>query len=123
FVIDKYGQIFEGRQGGITRPVIAAHSGGWNRSSSGIALLGNKSEAPPTTAEWNSLVDLIAWKLSVHMKNPADGFLGIAGGFSGGGVKYPEGSYVSFPSRIIGHQDVLYTECPGTQMYPRLGDL
>ena len=123
FVIDKYGQIFEGRQGGITRPVIAAHTGGWNRSSTGIALLGNMSEAAPTNAEWNSLVELTAWKLSVHMKNPSDGFLGIAGTFDGGGVKYPSGTFVNFPSRIVGHQDMMYTECPGTQMYPRLGDL
>ena len=35
FLVDKYGQVFEGRYGGITRPVIGAHAMGFNAGSVG----------------------------------------------------------------------------------------
>ncbi len=126
FIIDKYGQIFEGRQGGIDRAVIAAHTGGFNRESSGVALLGRfdpRAEEPNpqvTTSAWNSMVDLLAWKLSVHKKNPADGFSATSAGF---GARWPEGTTVSFPNRITGHRDLWPTECPGANMYSRLQEL
>lgn len=126
FIIDKYGQIFEGRRGGIDKAVIAAHTGGFNRDSSGVALLGRydprDSEPNPqvTPAAWNALVDLIAWKLSVHKKNPADGFSATSAGF---GARWPEGTTVSFPNRIVGHTDLWPTACPGANMYSRLAEL
>src|SRR5204862_3932955 len=40
FLVDKYGQIFEGRYGGVGRPVIGAHSLGFNRGSVGVSVLG-----------------------------------------------------------------------------------
>lgn len=126
FVIDKYGQIFEGRRGGIDKAVVAAHTGGFNRDSSGVALLGrfDPRDAEPnpqvTPAAWNALVDLIAWKLSVHKKNPADGFTATSGG---AGSRWPEGTTVSFPNRIVGHIDLWPTACPGANMYSRMAEL
>jgi hypothetical protein len=120
FVVDRFGQIFEGRQGGIDRPVIAAHTGGFNRESSGVALLGDFTSVQPSSAAWNSMVDLIAWKLSVHKKNPADGFVATSAGF---GARWPAGTIVSFPNRIVGHRDLWPTACPGDALYPRLGEL
>ena len=43
FLVDKYGQIFEGRYGGMTRAVIGAHAMGFNAGSTGVALIGNYS--------------------------------------------------------------------------------
>ncbi|MFA5885745.1 MAG: N-acetylmuramoyl-L-alanine amidase [Acidimicrobiia bacterium] len=120
FIIDKYGQIFEGRMGGIDKAVIAAHTGGFNIESSGIALLGNFTDVQPTAAAWNALVDLAAWKLSVHFKNPADGFTAVSNGY---GARWPAGTSVSFPSRIVGHRDLWPTACPGNAFYPRLAEL
>ena len=37
FLVDKYGQVFEGRYGGITRPVIGAHAMGFNAGSVGVS--------------------------------------------------------------------------------------
>ena len=40
FLIDRYGHVFEGRYGGVTRPVVGAHARGFNTGSSGIAMIG-----------------------------------------------------------------------------------
>ena len=50
FLVDKYGQVFEGRYGGIDRNVVGAHAEGFNTGSVGIALLGNYDSAAPTPA-------------------------------------------------------------------------
>jgi len=120
FIVDRYGQIFEGRRGGVDKAVIAAHTGGFNRDSSGAAFLGDFTSVQPTTEAWNAMVDLIAWKLSVHRKNPADGFSATSAGF---GSRWPAGTSVSFASRIQGHRDLWATACPGNAFYPRLQEL
>jgi hypothetical protein len=121
FLIDRYGQIFEGRAGGIDLPVIAAHAGGFNTGSVGVALLGTFTSVPPTQAQYNSLVSLLRWRLSVGRVNPADGFITTAGAFDG--ARFPGGTAVYFPNSIIGHRDVDQTDCPGDQMYAKLGQL
>ena len=40
FLVDKYGQVFEGRFGGVTRNVVGAHAQGFNVGSVGVSLLG-----------------------------------------------------------------------------------
>ncbi len=46
FLVDKYGQVFEGRYGGMERNVVGAHSEGFNTGSVGVALIGNNNSAP-----------------------------------------------------------------------------
>ena len=48
FLVDKYGQVFEGRYGGMTRNVIGAHAQGFNTGSVGIALIGDFSSTAIT---------------------------------------------------------------------------
>lgn len=120
FIVDKYGQIFEGRLGGTWRFVIGAHTGGFNRESSGMAFLGNHTSEQPTTAAWNAMVDLVTWKLSLHHLDPASGFSAVSNGF---GARWPAGTKVSFPNRIVGHRDLWPTACPGDAFYPRLPEL
>ena len=52
FLVDKYGQIFEGRAGGIDKPVRAAHSGNGpvNEQTMGVSLMGTFSSTAPTSA-------------------------------------------------------------------------
>ena len=53
-LVDKYGQVFEGRAGGIDRPVEGAHTGGFNRDTWGVAMLGNFDQVaadPDSAAE------------------------------------------------------------------------
>ena len=52
FLIDKYGQIFEGRAGGIDKPVRAAHSGNGpvNEETMGVSLMGTFTSVEPSSA-------------------------------------------------------------------------
>ena len=43
FLVDRFGQVFEGRYGGIERNVVGAHAEGFNTGSVGVALLGEYS--------------------------------------------------------------------------------
>ena len=49
FLVDKYGQIFEGRAGGIDQAVVGAQAQGYNGQSTGVVDLGTFSAAarPP----------------------------------------------------------------------------
>ncbi len=123
FLIDKYGQIFEGRAGGIDRAVNAAHAGGFNTASAGVALFGNYTDISPPAAQWNSLVHLLRWRLSVASINPALGFSTTARGSPCNCARWGEGTAVSFASAILGHRDLNYTACPGDTFYPQLDSI
>jgi hypothetical protein len=121
FLIDRYGQIFEGRDGGIDKPVIAAHAGGFNTSSVGVALLGTFTSVQPTQAQYNALVSLLRWRLSIARVDPRIGYIATAGSFAG--ARVPAGTQVYLPNGIIGHRDVDLTDCPGDKMYALLPQL
>jgi len=123
FLIDKYGQIFEGRAGGINRAVNAAHAGGFNTASAGVALFGDYTSISPPAAQWNSLVHLLRWRLSVAGINPALGFSTTARGSPCNCARWGEGAAVSFPSAILGHRDLNKTACPGNTFYPQLDSI
>jgi hypothetical protein len=114
FLVDRYGQVFEGRAGGIDQPVIGAQAGGFNAPSTGVSMIGNFSRVPPPRAAMSSLARLLAWKLSIHGV-PAKGrvTVGSAGGSSTG---YRAGTKVRL-NRISGHRDADLTECPGAALY------
>ncbi|MDP9019764.1 MAG: N-acetylmuramoyl-L-alanine amidase [Actinomycetota bacterium] len=118
FIVDRYGQVFEGRAGGIDRAVIGAHAGGFNTGSTGVALLGSFQETNPPAEAYSSLVSLLAWKLSVHEVS-AQGTVTVT---SGGSTRYPAGTQVTL-STISGHRDVSNTVCPGDLSYGRLSEL
>lgn len=103
FLVDKYGQIFEGRKGGIDKMVRAAHSGNGpvNERTIGVSMMGNYDATEPSAALKKSVADLIAWRFSLA-KLPATGTYSI------GGVTL---------NRIAGHRNVLATACPGARGY------
>ena len=115
FLVDAYGRVFEGRAGGIDKPVIGAQTGGFNTGSVGIAVIGDGGSAPLTSATRDALTRLIAWRLDVAHVDP----LGRATLISGGNDRYPAGKSASF--RVVsGHRDALSTDCPGALIYPEL---
>lgn len=120
FVVDRFGQIFEGRAGGIDKAVIGAQAEGYNRLSTGIANLGTFTDVPQSDAALDAMARLVAWKLAVHGV-PATGQVTVT---SGGGRtnRFPNGTPVTF-ERISGHRDGCSTACPGNALYAQLPDL
>ncbi|MFD4699620.1 peptidoglycan recognition protein family protein [Streptomyces niveus] len=116
FAIDKCGNIYEGRAGGVTKPVMGAHTLGFNTNSTGIAVLGSYSKTNPPAAVTTAVAKLAAWKLGLHGINPK----GKVTLTSGGGNKYQKGRKVSM-NAISGHRDGFVTDCPGNKLYSKLG--
>jgi hypothetical protein len=115
FIVDRYGQVFEGRAGGIDRAVIGAHAGGFNTGSTGVALLGSFHDTAVPGDAYSSLVSLLSWKLTLH-DVAAQGTVTVT---SGGSSRYPAGTRVTL-STISGHRDVSSTVCPGDFTYGQL---
>src|SRR4051794_14367668 len=71
FLVDKYGQVFEGRYGGMERNVVGAHALGFNSGSVGVSLLGNYNPASITSARRAALEKPPAWRLALAHVAPA----------------------------------------------------
>jgi uncharacterized protein with LGFP repeats len=113
-LVDKYGTIFEGRAGGLDRPVVAAHAGGFNQETFGIAMMGNLTDTPPTPAELTSVERLAAWKLGGMYRDPAQKVTLTSAG--GGTSKFAKGQTTTVDA-LFAHRDVGNTECPGNAGY------
>ena len=109
FLVDPFGQIFEGRAGGIDRNVIGAHALSFNTGSSGIALLGNFAKKALTEEARVALADLLAWRLDRAHVDPTAPVVHAASGTT--------------LRAVSGHRDVNATECPGGKVYPELDAL
>jgi hypothetical protein len=120
FLVDKYGQIFEGRAGGIDRPVVGAQAQGYNDQSTGISSLGTFDAAGQTDAGLKALGDIIGWKLGISGV-PTTGKVTLTSR-GGGDNRYPSGTPVTL-DRISGHRDADATDCPGNALYAQLPDV
>src|SRR5205809_343127 len=115
FLVDKYGQVFEGRWGGVDRNVVGAHAQGFNQGSAGVALIGTYDSTSITPAARAALVRLLAWRLDVAHVDPLSTFSWR----STGNPKYPAGRMITLRT-VSGHRDTGYTSCPGSQLYGEL---
>jgi hypothetical protein len=120
FIVDRYGQIFEGRAGGMDLAIVGAQAQGFNSVSTGVACLGTHTDVAQTEAGMDALARLIGWKLSLHAV-PTAGTITVT---SAGGEtnKFRAGTPVTF-QRISGHRDGNATSCPGDALYAQLPDL
>ncbi|WUW87317.1 N-acetylmuramoyl-L-alanine amidase [Streptomyces sp. NBC_01451] len=116
FLVDRCGNIYEGRAGGLAKPVMGAHTLGFNTDSMGIAVLGTFGSSKPSKAAVGAIARLTAWKLGLYGVNP-NGKTYLK---SGGGNLYPKGKNVRL-NAISGHRDGFATECPGRLLYGKLG--
>ncbi|MFF3557853.1 peptidoglycan recognition protein [Streptomyces tsukubensis] len=115
FAVDKCGNIYEGRAGGVAKAVLGAHTLGFNSNTMGVAVLGTYNKTDPSAAVATAVARLTAWKLGLFQANPR----GKVTLTSGGSGKYKKGRKVSF-NVISGHRDGVSTDCPGTRLYNRL---
>ncbi len=120
FLVDRYGQIFMGRAGGETRPVIPAAQQGFNTGSVAVAAIGDFTGAAPSSATLSAIKRLLAWRLDLgHV--PANGSATVT---SGGGerTRYPAGRRVTLPV-VSTHRTTGYTACPGDYLSARIGEI
>jgi flagellar hook assembly protein FlgD len=115
FLVDKYGQIFEGRYGGVDKAVVGAHSLGFNTGSVGVAVIGDYGSTPISAAAKTALEQLLAWRLDLAHIDP----LSTLSWISGGNPRFPAGVPVILRA-ISGHRDTNYTDCPGNALYAQL---
>jgi hypothetical protein len=118
FLVDRFGTVYEGRFGGMTKNVVGAHAEGFNTGSVGVAVLGEYSTLAVTGAAKTSLAKLLAWRLDLAHVDPAS----TQSFISGGNARFPAGLPV-FLRTVSGHRDVGFTDCPGTALYNLLTSL
>jgi hypothetical protein len=107
-LVDQWGQVFEGRVGGLDRNVIGAHAGGFNTNSFGIVMIGNYLSATPSVAQRQSVAKVLAWRLGMAGVSPASS----TSATSAGNDRHAAGTTIALRT-VIGHRDVGATECPG----------
>lgn len=117
FVVDRFGGIWEGRQGSIDAAVVGAHAGGFNSGAVGVVVLGNYGATQASAAAKEAVAKVIGWKFA-QFGTPSTGHTTRT---SAGNVKYPAGTQVTIP-RVVGHRDVGSTACPGT-LHGHLGSI
>jgi hypothetical protein len=119
FVIDRFGGIWEARGGGVDRPVVGAHTLGFNTNSTGVAILGDFGSTPAPSVAIDAAAHLIAWKLGLTGVDPGAQTVMTSGD---SGSRWPAGTPVAL-NDISGHRDANYTDCPGDQLYAQLPGL
>ncbi|HET6151533.1 MAG TPA: FG-GAP-like repeat-containing protein [Marmoricola sp.] len=105
FLVDRFGRIWEGRYGGVDRPVVGAHTLGYNEYSFAMSAIGNYDIAQPPQAVLDAYAALFAWKLSLY-NIPANAT-----------HLWVKDRYLN---AINGHRDVGQTACPGKYLYAKI---
>jgi uncharacterized protein with LGFP repeats len=119
-LVDKYGQVFEGSSGGLTKAVEGFHTGGFNRNTFGVAMIGNFDDVPPTPLQLRAVGRLIGWRLGLDGVDPkATVALESEGSHY---TNYPAGSTATLPT-IFTHRDVGNTDCPGNAAYALMDEI
>jgi uncharacterized protein with LGFP repeats len=119
-LVDKYGQVFEGRAGALTGPVQGDHTGGFNRDSWGVAMIGNFDDVAPTPIQLQTLGRLLGWRLGLDHVDPRGTVtLPSAGGSN---TNYSVDANATLPT-IFSHRDVGATDCPGNVAYGLLDEI
>ncbi|NYJ02350.1 hypothetical protein HNR19_003048 [Nocardioides thalensis] len=108
FLVDRFGRIWEGRYGGVHRPVVGAHTLGYNDDAFAMSAIGNFETARPSDAMIEAYGRLFAWKLGLH---------GVGAGWK---KTFVTSRYFQ---AINGHRDAGSTACPGQYLYNRLSDI
>jgi hypothetical protein len=105
FLVDRFGRIWEGRYGGVDRPVVGAHTLGYNEYSFAMSAIGNFDIAQPPQVMLDAYAQLFAWKLSLSDIRADATRLWVKD---------------RYLQAINGHRDVGQTACPGKYLYAKI---
>lgn len=114
-VVDKWGNLYEGRAGSLSAAVVGVHAGGFNTGTLGVSMLGTY-DAAPSAATQHTVAQIIGYRLGYYGVDPS----GTMTYHTYGGENSRYGEAVLTLPRVIGHRDVAYTACPGNGGYAAL---
>ncbi|HEX4902784.1 MAG TPA: DUF4214 domain-containing protein [Acidimicrobiales bacterium] len=118
FFVDRFGGVWEGRQGGITKAIVGGHTYGFNSDTTSVSQIGNFQEQVPSNAMTTSTSRLVGWKLGYHGLDP-QGSTTVTNRTGSTFKGVPNGGQV--PVRVVsGHRDLGTTSCPGQHTYATL---
>lgn len=121
FLVDKWGNIYEGAQGSIDAPIIGAHAGGFNTRTVGVSMVGTYTNVAPSAAQKDGVAQIAGFRLAAYGVDPATSATFTSAGLTAGG-RFAAGEQVVLP-RVFGHRDTHQTECPGGLAYPQLASI
>lgn len=107
FLIDRFGRTWEGRYGGMDKPVIGAQTLNYNSWSMGVSGIGNFDVAGVPQVVTNAFKRIFAWKFSLS-------------GIPATGKVFANNKYFQ---RISGHRDGFQTACPGRYLYAKMAEI
>ncbi|WP_030676540.1 peptidoglycan recognition protein [Streptomyces sp. NRRL B-1347] len=117
FLVDRCGTIYEGRAGGADRPVVGAHTQGFNHRTAGVAAIGTFTAGTPVPAPMaEAIAALAAWKLGLVDVDPRLRAQLVS---SNSLSRFPVGTRAEFDA-VAGHTDGYTTSCPGAALRAQL---
>jgi len=118
FVVDRFGRVWEAREGSLNAPVKGSATGG----SQGFALLcsfiGDHNLEQPTNAATEAMGSLLGWLAHRYEIDVSEG--AQVEFVSRGSNLWPEGSQV-LANTISGHREMSQTSCPGEFGFAAIG--
>jgi hypothetical protein len=109
-LVDRFGNVYAGRTGGLTNAVIGAHTAGFNSQTFGVASIGDHTESGLSHAAIEGITNLLAWKLSLHGIDAVGKSTVVSAG--GSGNRFPSGDRVK-TKQVTRHRRFNETACPG----------
>jgi len=107
FIVDRFGRIWEGRYGGVSRAVVGAQTLNFNSVSMGVSAIGTYNSTAVPQAMTNAFKAIFAWKFSLA-------------GIPATGTVVANGRTLN---RVSGHRDGFSTDCPGNYLYAKLPEI
>ncbi len=120
FFVDRFGRLYEGRFGGMSKNVVGAQAGGFNSQTFGVSSIANhdpgtSGAVAPSAAVLTAIGKLIGWKAWLNGWSPDTSTTFT----SAGSTRWPAGKVITEP-RVSGHREYSLTVCPGDLMYSKL---
>ena len=109
-LVDRFGNIYAGRAGGLANPIVGAHTAGFNSQTTGISSIGTHTNTGMSKEALGAAVRFLAWKLPLHDVDAAGKAQLVSAG--GGSSRYPSGRKVDVPE-VTRHRRLNHTACPG----------